>query len=75
MAAAIVRRIIPWLLPLAAAMLLILLAVRVQSFVSLASLEAHRDIWPVTWLCKALDVSRSGFHACPRNWQQARANI
>lgn len=23
----------------------------------------HRSIWPVAWLCKALDVSRSGFHA------------
>ncbi len=23
----------------------------------------HRSIWPVMWLCKALDVSRSGFHA------------
>jgi putative transposase len=24
---------------------------------------AHRGIWPVAWLCGALDVSRSGFHA------------
>ena len=23
----------------------------------------HRGIWPVAWLCDALDVSRSGFHA------------
>ena len=23
----------------------------------------HRGIWPVAWLCAALDVSRSGFHA------------
>lgn len=23
----------------------------------------HRHIWPVSWLCDALDVSRSGFHA------------
>ncbi len=23
----------------------------------------HRGIWPVSWLCGALDVSRSGFHA------------
>ena len=22
----------------------------------------HRTIWPVAWLCKALDVSKSGFH-------------
>lgn len=23
----------------------------------------HQGIWPVAWLCEALDVSRSGFHA------------
>ena len=23
----------------------------------------HPSIWPVAWLCAALDVSRSGFHA------------
>lgn len=23
----------------------------------------HRHIWPVSWLCDVLDVSRSGFHA------------
>ena len=23
----------------------------------------HRSIWPVAWLCNALGVSRSGFHA------------
>ena len=23
----------------------------------------HRQVWPMAWLCKALDVSRSGFHA------------
>jgi len=23
----------------------------------------HRTIWPVAWLCDALGVSRSGFHA------------
>ena len=23
----------------------------------------HRGIWPVRWLCEALDVSRSSFHA------------
>ena len=23
----------------------------------------HRSVWPVAWLCEALDVSRSGFHA------------
>ena len=28
-----------------------------------AFIAKHRSIWPVVWLCKALDVSRSGFHA------------
>ena len=28
-----------------------------------AFIAKHRAIWPVIWLCKALDVSRSGFHA------------
>ena len=28
-----------------------------------AFIAKHRSIWPMTWLCKALDVSRSGFHA------------
>src|SRR6185312_8903043 len=23
----------------------------------------HRNIWPVAWLCEAMGVSRSGFHA------------
>ena len=23
----------------------------------------HRVIWPVSWICEALGVSRSGFHA------------
>lgn len=23
----------------------------------------HRGIWPVAWICEALGVSRSGFHA------------
>ena len=23
----------------------------------------HRNIWPVAWLCDAIEVSRSGFHA------------
>ncbi len=26
-------------------------------------IEKHRSIWPVAWLCEALGVSRSGFHA------------
>jgi putative transposase len=28
-----------------------------------AFIAKHRPIWPVAWLCEALDVSRSGFHA------------
>lgn len=28
-----------------------------------AFIARHRGIWPVAWLCDALDVSRSGFHA------------
>jgi putative transposase len=28
-----------------------------------AFIAKHRSVWPVAWLCKALDVSRSGFHA------------
>ena len=28
-----------------------------------AFIARHRSIWPVAWLCEALDVSRSGFHA------------
>ena len=27
-----------------------------------AFVAKHRAIWPVAWLCKALDVSKSGFH-------------
>ena len=27
-----------------------------------AFVAKHRGIWPVSWLCKALDVSTSGFH-------------
>jgi len=27
-----------------------------------AFVAKHRSIWPVSWLCEALDVSRSGFH-------------
>jgi putative transposase len=28
-----------------------------------AFIAKHRHIWPVSWLCEVLDVSRSGFHA------------
>lgn len=28
-----------------------------------AFIAKHRNIWPVAWLCEALGVSRTGFHA------------
>ena len=28
-----------------------------------AFIAKHRAVWPVAWLCEALGVSRSGFHA------------
>ncbi len=28
-----------------------------------AFIAKHRGTWPVSWICEALDVSRSGFHA------------
>ena len=28
-----------------------------------AFIAKHRDIWPLKWMCDALGVSRSGFHA------------
>jgi len=31
--------------------------------VKLAFIAKNRHIWPVSWLCNALEVSRSGFHA------------
>ena len=33
----------------------------------------HRSIWPVAWLCEALGVSRSGFHAWLRRGRSARS--
>ena len=33
----------------------------------------HRSIWPVAWLCEALGVSRSGFHAWLHRGPSARA--
>ena len=33
----------------------------------------HRGIWPVRWLCEALGVSRSGFHAWLTRSLSARA--
>ncbi len=33
----------------------------------------HREIWPVSWMCGALGVSRSGFHAWLTRAPSARA--
>ena len=33
----------------------------------------HRTIWPVAWLCNALRVSRSGFHAWLNRTPSARS--
>jgi putative transposase len=38
-----------------------------------AFIAKHRSIWPVAWLCEALDVSRSGFHAWKNRAPSARA--
>jgi putative transposase len=38
-----------------------------------AFIAKHRHIWPVAWLCEALDVSRSGFHAFLRRGPSERA--
>src|SRR3954452_13101171 len=33
----------------------------------------HRGIWPVAWLCEAMGVSRSGFHAWLNRSPSARS--
>lgn len=33
----------------------------------------HRTVWPVAWLCEALGVSRSGFHAWLKRGPSARS--
>ena len=33
----------------------------------------HRSVWPVPWLCEALGVSRSGFHAWLKRGPCARS--
>jgi len=38
-----------------------------------AFIAKHRHIWPVAWLCVALDVSRSGFHAWLNRSPSARS--
>jgi transposase InsO family protein len=37
-----------------------------------AFIAKHRHVWPVSWLCEALDVSRSGFHAWLHRGPSAR---
>jgi putative transposase len=37
-----------------------------------AFIAKHRHVWPVLWLCEALDVSRSGFHAWLHRGPSAR---
>ena len=38
-----------------------------------AFVARHRHIWPVSWLCEVLGVSRSGFHAWLTRPTSARA--
>ena len=38
-----------------------------------AFIAKHRGIWPVAWLCEALGVSRSGFHAWLNRLAEQRA--
>jgi putative transposase len=38
-----------------------------------AFIARHRTIWPVAWLCEALDVSRSGFHVWLNRSPSARS--
>ena len=38
-----------------------------------AFVAKHRTIWPVAWLCDALGVSRSGFHAWLNRSPSARS--
>ncbi|MCI4677432.1 IS3 family transposase [Rhodoblastus acidophilus] len=40
-----------------------------------AFIAKHRSIWPVAWLCEALDVSRSGFHAWLKRGPSVREQI
>ncbi len=40
-----------------------------------AFIAKHRSVWPVAWLCEALDVSRSGFHAWLKRGPSAREQL
>ena len=39
-----------------------------------AFIAKHRHIWPVSWMCEVLEVSRSGFHAWLKRPISARAS-
>jgi len=43
--------------------------------VRFAFIAKHRGIWPVAWLCAALDVSRWGFHAWLNRSPSARSQM
>ena len=38
-----------------------------------AFIAKHRHVWPLSWLCEVLGVSRSGFHAWLNRSLSARA--
>src|SRR4051794_25085750 len=40
-----------------------LITLREGSDMKFVFIAKHRNIWPVAWLCNAMGVSRSGFHA------------
>ena len=40
-----------------------------------AFIARRRSVWPVAWLCEALDVSRSGFHAWLRRGLSVRDQV
>jgi putative transposase len=40
-----------------------------------AFIAKHHSIWPVAWLCEALEVSRSGFHAWLKRGPSARDKL
>ncbi|MDH2327973.1 IS3 family transposase [Cereibacter sp. SYSU M97828] len=45
---------------------------RARGDMRFAFIARHRHIWPVSWLCNVLDVSRSGFHAWLKRPTSAR---